>query len=126
MLGRFTGRDRTTSRAYVDLRVIYRSLAGELPCPSSFTFSLQLISAALPCRTVTSPIVAVLDSSLNVTLYTFPRGSISGAEKRLINITGEQLRSQGPIPDPGKYDDASQELKADYRARTAELRTNCT
>ena len=74
---------------------------------------------------VHSPIIALLDSSLNVTLYNFAKGTVSGAEKRLVNITGEQMRLQGPLPPPGKYEDASDELKAEYRSRTAELRTNC-
>ena len=74
---------------------------------------------------VHSPIIALLDSSLNVTLYNFAKGTVSGAEKRLVNITGEQMRLQGPLPPPGKYEDANDELKAEYRARTAELRTNC-
>jgi hypothetical protein len=76
---------------------------------------------------VYSPIVAVLSSSLNLVLYTFlgASGSISGAEKKLVNVTAEQLRLQGTIPEPGNFDEASEELKADYRARSAELRTNC-
>jgi hypothetical protein len=69
--------------------------------------------------------LALLDSSLAVTVYSFPDGTHQGAENRAIGLTARQIELQGPIPAVTHKTEVSKTLSNELQNRAAEVRTNC-
>lgn len=68
--------------------------------------------------------LALLDSSLNVSVFGFKDGARRGAEQKLFNLTAEQLKLQGPLPSNSSKSKETTPMRADVsQTRLAQLRT---